>query len=199
MRRSIIFIVVVIILAVLVFAVLEWQEKRKIEPQNEVNNLSGETLQSSGEIQKTYKADSVMYLDAIDRLAGTIQNMSGEKKEKQSVSITKEMYGSEIEEFQNTLEVEEVLGEIETYEDKYVAVLPYSDFLDAQKYYYVAGKLVMYSREFMGIGGRVNYYFLDGKLMQVETELEPNFQIEQEDSEEILERAEFNYQTFLNE
>lgn len=196
MKKTLIYLIVLIVLAGSIFSILKFEKNIKILQNEEMTNSEKTTSNEPSE-ENYYESNQTIYIDAIMRLVEKIEGANEEGKNTGEILITSEMFGDEIEEFKNSLEVEEVGGELETYKDEYLAILPYSDFLDVQKYYYVAGELVMYRREFMGIGGYANYYFLNGRLIEVKTEVESEMNFQQEKEDEIIKRARFNYEGFL--
>ena len=122
---------------------------------------------------------------------------SGESKTFDMI-LTEAIYGKELTEFKQLLEVKEVSGSIITDEKSFVTIIPMPDFLDNQSYYFEGEKLVAYKKEFMGIGGSVTYYFKDDKIIYVdETKIEEEMIFTSEDAKDILERANNVYERFL--
>lgn len=116
-----------------------------------------------------------------------------------NVSLTEDIYGTELAEFKQSLEVEEVLGSILTDESSFVTIIPMPDFLDNQSYYYQEGTLVAYKKDFMGIGGSVTYYFRNDEIIFIdESKIEEEMVFTSENAEDILERANNIYEKFLN-
>ena len=114
------------------------------------------------------------------------------------IILTEDIYGKEVTEFKESLEIEEVFGSIMTDEESFVTIIPMPDFLDNQSYYFEDGKLVAYKKDFMGIGGSVTYYFKDDKIVFIdETKIEEEMIFTSEDAEDILERANNVYEIFL--
>ena len=125
-------------------------------------------------------------------------SISGENKTF-NVSLTEDIYGTEVTEFKQSLEVEDVLGSILTDDRTFVTIIPMPDFLDNQSYYYQDGKLVAYKKDFMGIGGSVTYYFRNDEVVFAgESKIEEEMTFTSEKAEDILERANNIYEKFLN-
>lgn len=122
---------------------------------------------------------------------------SGESKTF-DIILTEDIYGKEVTEFKESLEIEEVFGSIMTDEENFVTIIPMPDFLDNQSYYFQDEKLVAYRKDFMGIGGSVTYYFKDDKIVFIdETKIEEEMVFASEKEEDILERANNVYERFL--
>ena len=116
-----------------------------------------------------------------------------------NLSLTEDIYGKEVSEYKQALEIEDVLGTIIYDRKNFVTIIPMPDFLDNQSYYYQEGKLVAYKKDFMGIGGSVTYYFRNDEIIFIdESKIEEEMVFTSENIEAILERANNIYQKFLN-
>ena len=106
------------------------------------------------------------------------------------IALTEEIYGKEITEYIQTLEIEDVWGSISTDEKSFVTIIPMPDFLDNQTYYFKEDKLVAYKEDFMGIGGSVTYYFKDNEIVFIdESKIEEEMVFEAESANDIIERS----------
>lgn len=117
------------------------------------------------------------------------------------IALTKEIYGDDVEEFKNALEIEDdVTGQLITDEKNFVTIIPTPDFLNNQTYFYKNGKIIAYREDFMGIGGSATYYFEDDKLVFVdETDVEEEMNFVSEDANNIIQRAEEIFKQFLSQ
>lgn len=117
------------------------------------------------------------------------KNVSGEAIVEEELGS--DIYGKEIEELVKEFEGTKFGADIVTDKKTFVTIIPYSDFLDNQSYYYKNGKLVAYVREFIGIGGSFEYYFKNGKLIEIVKNIEEDPKLfEEESTEKILKAAE---------
>ena len=117
------------------------------------------------------------------------------------IALTKEIYGDDVEEFKNALEIEDdVTGQLITDEKNFVTIIPTPDFLNNQTYFYKNGKIIAYREDFMGIGGSATYYFEDDKLVFVdETDVEEEMNFVSEDANNIIQRSQEIFKKFLSQ
>lgn len=157
-----------------------------------MQNNSLDDLENLDNLDNSSYFDNSTYIKEIDAYAQNIYNSSGEWLKRDGL-ITANEFGSDIDEF---LMFFDTLGEysnINILENKFVEIIPASDFLDIQSYYYKDNNLVLYERDFIGIGGFAKYYFKDGNLIEIVTEVEPEMNFTPENMDDILKRATNNY------
>ncbi len=112
--------------------------------------------------------------------------------------LYKEIYGEELEEYIIDLGEEGSLGaRVYTDNKNFVGIIPYSDFLNNQYFYFKDNEFVAYIKEFCGIGGRIIYYFRDGNLIKVEEEVEEDIEANQETEKDILSKANEVYDKYI--
>ena len=106
----------------------------------------------------------------------------------------------DVEEFKKALEIEEdVSGQLITDEKTFVTIIPTSDFLNNQTYYYNDEKLIAYRVDFMGIGGSATYYFKNDELVFIdETNVEEEMNFVSEDANNIIQRSQEIFKQFLS-
>lgn len=137
--------------------------------------------------------------DYSDRIkAGVIeksQSVSGEVIEDDLYS---DIYGTELDEIMKEFEGTKFGADVITDKKTFVTIIPYSDFLDNQSYYYKNGKFVAYVRDFIGVGGSFRYYFKNGKLIKIEKNIEEDPSLfQEENTEKILKAAEFVKEKYI--
>ena len=114
------------------------------------------------------------------------------------IALTEEIYGKDVTDFKQTLEIEDVWGNIITDEKSFVTIIPMPDFLDNQTYYFKGDKLVAYREDFIGIGGSVTYYFKDNEIVYIdESKIEKEMVFEAENEKNIIERSNNVYERIL--
>ncbi len=112
--------------------------------------------------------------------------------------LYKEIYGEDLEDYIIDLGEEGSLGaRVYTDNKNFVGIIPYSDFLNNQYFYFKDNKFVAYIKEFCGIGGKIKYYFRYGKLIKVEEEVEEDFEVNQEEEKDILSKANEVYNKYI--
>lgn len=78
-----------------------------------------------------------------------------------------------------------------------IAIMPASDFLNNQIYYFNKyGLLMMYESASLGVGGSIKYYFSNGELIEEENNLQAEVQVKYENEKDILDRADVIYEAF---
>lgn len=79
-----------------------------------------------------------------------------------------------------------------------VYIIPAPDFIDNAQYHYDEnGNLVLYICELTGIGGEIRYYFENGNLLSQSYNVEEGAQINFENAEEIIQRANIIYEKYM--
>lgn len=151
------------------------------------------------ENNKDINTNTELEFDIQEYVKNIEENILKSKESKTfDITLTEELYGKELTEFMEAIEVDEVLGTIVTDEESFVTIIPMTDFLDNQNYYFEEGKLVAYKEDFMGIGGSVTYYFKDNELIYIdETKIEEEMNFVNEDEENILKRASTVYEQIV--
>lgn len=78
-----------------------------------------------------------------------------------------------------------------------LAVMPVADVLNNEIYYFNKyGTLMLYESQSVGVGGSVKYYFSNGKLIAKENNLQETIEVEFENEQDILDRAQKVYNLF---
>lgn len=127
-----------------------------------------------------------------DERAANINMTSGEE------SITDAEYGEVATDFLKNFDVEFVASTVYVHSGDMVMISPYSDFLDIESFYFQKEKLVLYRRDFIGIGGNAKYYFEDDKLVHIAGEIDEDMFFTEEEEADILQRAQNVYSRFIN-
>lgn len=187
MKRKVIISIILIVLIISIAYL--FLNRRGEDDINNTNNIINENDE---------KIDKDEYVNQIDNYVDELENISKENKKTLEASLTELELGEQANDFMTTLEIDEISGTVQVYDDKEVIISPYSDFLDIFYYYYKDNELVMYRREFMGIGGSVNYYFKGGKLIDIKDDTEEEMNFTPEKEEDILERAKNVYDKYVN-
>ncbi len=183
----------VVLLIVLVAGVVVWKTKFENNQENGVNDHeSGDNVNASGEV--TF--DKVKYVNEINSYIEEVDKNSGDRIQYNTLATTDEL-GSDIEEFVKNFNTEGAYSTINIVKNKLVEIIPASDFLNLQSYYYRNGELVMYRCDFIGIGGCARYYFKDKSQVALITSVEPEMDFKPEQSTSIMKRAENNYSDFF--
>ena len=180
------------ILAIIIVAMLAmWgMSKQNVkEPTND--NISGD-VNESGEIVM----DKVSYVKSINSYVDEILASSGDKL-KYDTLVTTDEVGNEIDDFVKSFNTVGAYATIEITKNRAIEIIPASDFLDIQSYYYKGGDLVLYKRDFIGIGGSAKYYFKDGEQVALVTDVEDAMKFTPERSADITKRASNNYLDFF--
>lgn len=106
------------------------------------------------------------------------------------VELKDAIYGSELLAVKEAFETG-ISADIYTDHESFIYVMPMPDALDNMIFYYQNGKLTAYTREFMGIGGSVTYYFNHDKLISIDkTKLEPEMEFTPENTVSIIIKSE---------
>ena len=199
MKKKIIIVVLVIAVFLLVLGGMFFIDKNRIDNNKPVIFSTWGYDYAPPEDNPYTNNDEELKFDVEDYVKNTEEyiSKSGEIKIF-DIDLTEDIYGKEVTEFKQTLEIEEVFGSIMTDEKSFVTIIPMPDFLDNQSYYFQDGKLVAYKKDFMGIGGSVTYYFKDDKIVFIdETKIEEEMVFVSEEENDILERANNVYKKFL--
>lgn len=118
-----------------------------------------------------------------------------------SKSIGAEYLQSNVKEYlsvtgESTVTVNLLKDEIKTVGLR-LAVMPVADVLDNEIYYFNKyGTLMLYEVDSLGVGGSVLYYFSNGKLIARENNLQETIEVEFENEQDILDRAQKVYELF---
>ncbi len=191
MKNKSFIIVVVLIALVIGFGI--WKTTYKNNEEDIIKpSKSGDETNISGEAS----LDKVKYVNDINSYVEEINKNSGDMIQYNTLATTDEL-GSDIEEFINSFNTEGAYSTINVLKNKLIEIIPASDFLDLQSYYYKDGDLVMYKRDFIGIGGCAKYYFKDGEQVALITLVEPEMNFKPEQSANIIKRAKNNYLDFF--
>lgn len=183
----------IILLIILVAGVVIWKTQYENSGEDSINNFeSGDSKDTSGEIA----LDKVKYVSEINSYVEDIEKNSGDRIQYDTLATTDEL-GSDIEEFINNFNTAGAYSTINIVKNKFIEIIPASDFLNLQSYYYKDGELVMYRCDFIGIGGSAKYYFKDKTQVALITSVEPEMNFKPEQSTNIIKRAENNYSDFF--
>lgn len=185
------FVSFILIIAIIIGAFFWIKSKENNEIISNDKSYSGD-VNESGEIA----FNKVEYVNEINLYTEEIEKKSGDRIQYNALATTDEL-GNDIESFITSFDALGAYSTFNIVKNRLVEIVPASDFLDIQGYYYRDGNLVMYKREFMGIGGNVKYYFKDGELVALITKIEPEMDFTPEKSAEILKRASNNYEDFF--
>ncbi len=118
---------------------------------------------------------------------------------RESINVTESEIGSIANEYMATFETDELPATAIIHKDDMVIIAPITDFLDTQYYYFKEGKLVMYVREFMGVGGNITYYFDGEEIISVKENIEAGIVVVKEEVQDILSMANNNYTKFVSQ
>lgn len=147
------------------------------------------------------KIDNSVSIDDIkSKIDDVIKNNENSENRKQiDDSINEEILGYSAKDYMNYFGNESVPATI-LLKDSSVVVVPAPDFINIQHFHYNDnGNLVAYVLEYSGIGGKITYYFNDGKLIDTITDVEEldNFSIEYEEEQDILIKSEKVYNKYM--
>lgn len=191
-KRVFMAILIIVAIVAAVFGLTRLSDDKSLTPSSDEN----QNVQS-GEVSGETQYSEEEYSKIIDEYVSSIGEVNRENSNVQTVNLTDAELGEVATEFMNSLQVTEIPGEVLIHDSIVVTVIPASDFLDIQSYYYSGDELVMYVCEFTGIGGRANYYFDNSRLISVKTQIEEEMDFEQEKESKILERAKNIYEKYI--
>jgi hypothetical protein len=79
-----------------------------------------------------------------------------------------------------------------------ISIMPISDFLNSQTYYYKGEKLVLYISSSNTIGGDIRYYFSNGKFIGTKkTDGQNEIDVQLENENDIIKRAQKIFDTYM--
>ena len=146
--------------------------------------------------EKAYGDEIYKYVNEIKDDVASLSKVSDTKT--LDIILTEDIYGSELAEYKENLETEDIFAQLITDEKNFVTIMPMPDFLNNQNYYFKEGKLVAYKEEFIGIGGAATYYFENNELLFIdETEIEEEMTFVSKDINSILERVNVIYKNYI--
>lgn len=143
--------------------------------------------------------DKSMIVYEIDKAVKQFENISLDKAKLQNVSA--EYLEKGAEEYlditgESTVQVYVLKDEIKTVGLR-IAVMPVADVLNNEIYYFNKyGTLMLYESQSVGVGGSVKYYFSNGKLIAKENNLQEIIEVDFENEQDILDRADKVYELF---
>lgn len=184
------------------------QENYEIEnlEKNEENNVQNgnkiiddvKSQEPSGEI---VSSDNNFTKD-LDSKIKTIKNIENQNESAIPTDTIEDnlgidILGTDFQSFFQAFQIEEAAVTVQI-AGSMVYILPTSDFLDNMQFHYDKnGNLVLYVREFAGIGGETKYYFEFEKLITINMDIESESQMQYENVDEILQRARLVYDRYI--
>lgn len=178
---------IICIVAFIVIAVgLAFGIGNKLGHKYEINNSGDE---KSGEYVSGDELTDEEFVAWIDSYIAEMGEITRENSTILNKEVTDLELGVEAKEYMEGFETDSVSAEVLKHTNNAIMIVPAPDFLDIQSFYYSGDNLVLYKREFIGIGGEASYYFRDGKKIAVKTEVEEEMNFEEEKAEDILKRA----------
>lgn len=168
-----------------------------------INFISSEDWQQMNDekqretLEKAYSKEDYDYVVQIKNEVISKKETAENTKE-YDVVLSKTMYGEELEEYKNITKVEEVTAKVITDEKTFVQIIPTPDFLNNQTFYFSEGKKVAYVKEFVGIGGEVEYYLKNGEIVFInKAGIEENMIFVPENANDMLTRANNIYNKYI--
>lgn len=179
-------ILIVIILAILIVLLFDYKILKKDNVDEKPN------IQTSGDIEEKEPYEERIKREIIEKV-----EISGDEKISDILQL--DIYGDGLKYFIDNFGDEALAADIYTDHKNIVTIIPVSDFLDNEYYYYENEKFVAYIREFIGIGGRYEYYFKDGELVKIikNVEEENKDVFSEESAEKILKAAELVKEKYI--
>ncbi len=160
-------------------------------------DISGD--EKSGEVISGEQLTDEEFVSWIDSYLSEFGEITRENSTVIDTTVTDLELGNEAKDYMESFETDSVIAEVIKHDKNAIMIVPAPDFLNIQTFYYSGDKLVLYRCEFIGIGGEANYYFRDGKKIDLKTEVEEEMNFQEENAEEILKRSEEVYNKFMKQ
>ncbi len=160
-------------------------------------DISGD--EKSGESISGEQLTNEEFVSWVDSYLSEFGEITRENSTVIDTTVTDLELGNEAKDYMESFETDSVIAEVIKHDKNAIMIVPAPDFLNIQTFYYSGDKLVLYRCEFIGIGGEANYYFRDGKKIDLKTEVEEEMNFQEENAEEILKRSEEVYNKFMKQ
>lgn len=192
------------------------QDENYVENKIDVNDKieSGNNFDESGEnviVDKISSGDTVVIGESGNKIYNSNEvevkindikeienkNKTSNVTETFEDSVGLDILGIENKDFFSAFNLSELTVTVQT-AGSMVYIIPNSDFIDNAQYHYDSnGKLVLYIRELIGVGGEIRYYYENNQFIKQESKIDDDIQIDLEANEEILNRSKIVYDNYL--
>ncbi|MBR4111285.1 MAG: hypothetical protein IKK43_06350 [Clostridia bacterium] len=191
LTRFFVVIFVLVIIVVTIYYVVTTDGQRKVIPLSPLENIEESKINDSYTESKEpideYKDEVIRINEFVD----TFKEL--EKIEMYDTYIDSVILGERAEEFSKFILVDEMFVNIQKMENKgalYITIIPMLDFLDNQMFFFDSnGDLKLYVSISNTVGGNIEYYFSNGKLIHTINNMDSYVMPEFEKSNNILRRA----------
>ena len=155
--------------------------------------ISGEMIINSGDKYLINDWDSK--IEAIKKIENQNKSAVPSKTIEDNVGI--DIMGNMVQDFMESFETDELAVTVQV-AGSMVYIIPASDFLDNTQFHYDEnGNLILYIREFIGIGGEARYYFENGTPIIINMKVDKKNQMQFESTDEILQRSKIVYDKYM--